>query len=60
MYKRLLERISTDIDWMALTPLLLFFVVFAFVVVVVFMERKGHYDYMSELPLKDDPDQIES
>lgn len=39
---------------MALVPLLLFFVVFAIVLVAVFAERKGHMDYMAQLPLQDD------
>lgn len=55
MYKKILSQIGEQIDWMALTPLLLFFIVFAVVVVVVFAERKGHFDYMANLPLEDDP-----
>lgn len=54
MYKQILHQISEEIDWMALTPLLLFFLVFAIVVIAVFAERKGHMDYMSQLPLHDD------
>lgn len=54
MYKQILQQISEEIDWMALTPLLLFFLVFAIVVIAVFAERKGHMDYMSQLPLQDD------
>ncbi len=54
MYKQILHQISEEIDWMALTPLLLFFIVFAIVIVAVFAERKSHIDYMARLPLQDD------
>lgn len=54
MYKQILKQINNEIDWMALVPLLLFFVVFAIVLVAVFAERKGHMDYMAQLPLQDD------
>lgn len=54
MYKQILRQISEEIDWMALAPLLLFFIVFAIVLVAVFTDRKGHMDYMAQLPLQDD------
>ncbi len=54
MYKQILQRISEEIDWMALTPLLLFFIVFAGVIIFVFAQRKGHFDYMAQLPLEED------
>ncbi|MBK7342323.1 MAG: hypothetical protein IPJ06_03905 [Saprospiraceae bacterium] len=54
MYKQILKQINNEIDWMALVPLLLFFVVFAIVLVAVFAERKVHMDYMAQLPLQDD------
>ena len=54
MYKQILKQINNEIDWMALVPLLLFFVVFDIVLVAVFAERKGNMDYMAQLPLQDD------
>ena len=54
MYKQILQQISEEIDWMALVPLLLFFIVFAVVLIAVFAERQGHMDYMSNLPLEED------
>jgi len=60
MYKHLLKQISEDIDWMALGPLLLFVVVFAGVIYVAFSERKGHLDYMANLPLENDLESPES
>lgn len=56
MYKHILKTISEDIDWMALTPLLLFFGVFLVVVIAAFAERKSHIDYMAGMPLQDDPE----
>lgn len=60
MYKHLLNRIAEDIDWMALLPLLLFFTVFALVIVAVMAARKSHMDYMAGLPLENDPETPES
>ncbi|MCF8239221.1 MAG: hypothetical protein K9I85_13755 [Saprospiraceae bacterium] len=54
MYKQILQQVSEKIDWMALMPLLLFFIVFAGMIVVVFARRKGHFDYMAQLPLQED------
>lgn len=59
MYKHLLDRISGDIDWMALTSLVTFFLVFSMVIYVALAERKGHVDYMAGLPLRDDDNQKE-
>jgi cbb3-type cytochrome oxidase subunit 3 len=60
MYKHLLDRISGDIDWMALFSLVTFFLVFAMVVYVAMAERKAHVDYMAGLPLRNDAEQDES
>jgi len=56
MYKHLLDQISGNIDWMALSSLVLFFLVFSMVVYVALAERKAHVDYMAGLPLRDDDD----
>jgi len=60
MYKHILDPISGSIDWMALLPLLLFTVVFTGVVLVTLRERKGHMDYMANLPLQDPDHQPKS
>lgn len=60
MYKHLLRQISEEIDWMALAPLILFVFLFVGVVFVAFSERKGHLDYMANLPLENDVESPES
>ncbi|MCO6486255.1 MAG: hypothetical protein J5I41_10830 [Saprospiraceae bacterium] len=60
MYKHLLDRMSGEIDGMALISLVLFVIVFAMVVYVALAERKAHVDYMSRLPLEEDSESIET
>lgn len=54
MYKQILDQVGDQIDWMALLPLLLFFIVFSGVVFVVMTEKKAHVDYMANMPLQED------
>jgi hypothetical protein len=52
MYKHILER-AGDIDWMALGPLLLFFVFFMVISIFAIRQKKEFVDKMSNLPLED-------
>ena len=52
MYKYILER-AGDIDWMALGPLLLFFIFFSFISIMAIRKNKTYIDKMSRLPLED-------
>jgi hypothetical protein len=60
MYKQILSKISEEIDWMALTPLLLFFVVFAVVLIMALAEKKSFVDYMANMPLEKNAEPTES
>lgn len=60
MYKQILAKLSEEIDWMALTPLLLFFLVFAVVLIMALAERKSFVDYMANLPLEKNSESTES
>lgn len=53
MYKYILES-AGDIDWMAIGPLLLFFVFFTAVVILTMMKNKKFVEKMGNLPLEDD------
>ena len=50
MYKYILESAS-DIDWMAILPLIIFFVFFTATIVVTMRKEKRYIDHMKQMPL---------
>ena len=52
MFKHLLSTSSGDINWMAMFALVTFFIIFSVVLFRVFFTKKGHVDYMAQLPLE--------
>lgn len=53
MFKYILEAVP-DINWMAIIPLLLFFLFFTIILIRTIIQKQGFIDQMSMLPLKDD------
>lgn len=52
MYKYLLESVD-QINWLAIGPLLLFFVFFCVIVYRAIKLKKEHSEHMAQLPLED-------
>lgn len=50
MYKYILDSVE-HIDWLALIPLLIFFIFFISMTIYVMGTKKSHHDRMSQLPL---------
>lgn len=53
MYKYILET-AGDIDWLALIPLIIFFVFFTMTIIRVVMTKKSYIEKMEQLPLEED------
>lgn len=53
MFKHILESAS-DVDWMAIIPLIIFFTFFTMITVRAFIEKKEFIHKMASLPLDDD------
>ena len=51
MYKKILE--STDIEWMAILPLLLFVAFFVGIIIMVIKRKQSFIDKMANMPLED-------
>ncbi len=51
MYKKILE--STDIEWMAILPLVLFVTFFVGIIIMVIRRKQSFIDEMANLPLED-------
>lgn len=58
MYKKILE--STDIEWMAILPLVLFVTFFVGIIIMVIRRKKTFIDKMANLPLEDEVDANDS
>lgn len=52
MYKYILESID-QINWLAIIPLIIFFLFFSMTVIRVMKEKKSHIEKMENLPLED-------
>ena len=52
MYKYILQS-AENINWLAIGPLLLFFLFFAGVTIVALRKNKGYIHKMGKLPLED-------
>ncbi|MEL6866021.1 MAG: hypothetical protein AAFP19_16460 [Bacteroidota bacterium] len=50
MYKYIIAQ-AGDVDWMALGPLLLFFIFFTAITIMALSKKKEYVDKMSSLPL---------
>lgn len=50
MYKYILDSVY-HIDWLAMIPLLIFFIFFITMTITVMRTKKSHHDKMSQLPL---------
>ncbi len=53
MYKYILEPIE-NIDWLAVGPLVLFFVFFTVITISALRKKRSYIDKMGNLPLEDD------
>ena len=53
MYKYIIEK-AGESEWMALIPLLLFFIIFISITIIALTRKKEYLDKMSRLPLEDD------
>jgi hypothetical protein len=53
MYKYILES-AGDIDWLALIPLVIFFVFFTMTIIRVVMTKKSYIEKMEQLPFEED------
>ena len=53
MFKHILESVS-DVNWMAIIPLVVFVIFFSMVLVKAIREKKEFIDKMSSLPLEDE------
>jgi len=53
MYKYILESVN-NINWMAIIPLVIFFVFFVLMFIHVIRTEKSHIEKMSKLPLTND------
>ena len=51
MYKYILESAS-QIDWMAIIPLMIFFCFFTVTLVVTMRKKKSFIDHMKNMPLE--------
>ena len=56
--KYLLESIE-GLNWLAIVPLVFFFIFFIAIVYVTFIRKKSFNDYMSNLPLDDSDTSVE-
>lgn len=52
MFKYILQN-AGDIQWLALVPLVLFFLVFMGAMIRVMLKNKSHIERMSQLPFED-------
>lgn len=52
MYKYILET-AGDIDWLALIPLVIFFVFFSITIIRVLMTKKSYIQKMEKLPFEE-------
>ncbi len=55
MAKYILEN-AGDIQWLALMPLVLFFLVFVGALIMTMLKNKTYIDRMSHLPFEEDPE----
>jgi hypothetical protein len=60
MFKYILSSSSGEINWMALSALITFFIIFSIVIFQIIFQRKDYNKYMSELPLKKNIDHNEN
>ena len=53
MYKYILESVS-QINWLGIIPLVLFFIFFTVTIIRVLRKDKGHIERMKQLPFEQD------
>jgi len=53
MYKYILDS-AKEIDWMAIIPLLIFFIFFTATIIVTMRKEKQYISHMERLPLDND------
>jgi cbb3-type cytochrome oxidase subunit 3 len=53
MYKYILESVN-NVNWLAIIPLIIFFIFFVSMFIYVVRTKKSHLDKMSNLPLSND------
>lgn len=53
MYKYILQSVE-NIDWLAIVPLLIFFIFFVSVTILTLRKKKSFVDKMGNLPLEED------
>ncbi|NND34678.1 MAG: cbb3-type cytochrome c oxidase subunit 3 [Saprospiraceae bacterium] len=56
MYKYILQSIE-NINWLAIGPLLIFFIFFVYVTISTLIKKKSFIDHMGQLPLVDDKEE---
>ena len=56
MYKYILQSIE-NINWLAIGPLIIFFVFFVLVTISTLVKKKSFIDHMGQLPLLDDDEE---
>lgn len=52
MFKYILQN-AGDIQWLALFPLILFFLVFVFAMIMTMLKNKKYIDRMANLPIEE-------
>ncbi|MCB0664302.1 MAG: hypothetical protein KDC80_00695 [Saprospiraceae bacterium] len=53
MYKYILQSVE-NINWLAIAPLLIFFIFFISVTILALRKNKSYVDKMGKLPLEED------